>query len=393
VSSFRGPENKTAVFSLLFVLTIAGVNWFGIASIYSFIASDLTLNVAGLGVITTGLLVGIGLFQVPAGILTAKFGPRTVVVAGGTLASLCTILAASSSEVYLLAALRFLFGVGIACIYTPGMSLISSYYRSDSKGFGLGLYIASFSLGGIAGIAVWPLLAEIVSWRTSLALGGVVGLFSSFFLVTFLPKGEAVRTRIRVLELRQIFLNKRLLVLSLALLSQQVGFYLGGNFMVYYLEDNYKLNPALAGLLGSSVLISSLMGSPVGGRLYEKVRNPVAVLFALGVLLATGLSTVSVGSLSGSVFSIVLVGFAAGAMIAIIFLVAQQVHIGKPEYKTLSLAWINGIALIGSFWIPLLFSFLVIHSGYEMAWLSGGVASFLLILPILVFSMRPTART
>ena len=45
------------------------INWFNIASIFYFIALDFKQDISMLGIITASFLIGVGLFQVPAGIL------------------------------------------------------------------------------------------------------------------------------------------------------------------------------------------------------------------------------------------------------------------------------------------------------------------------------------
>src|SRR3972149_3618788 len=62
-------------------------NWFNISSIFYFIALDFNLDINTLGLITTSFLIGVGLFQVPAGILVAKYGPKRLSIIGILLSS------------------------------------------------------------------------------------------------------------------------------------------------------------------------------------------------------------------------------------------------------------------------------------------------------------------
>jgi MFS family permease len=55
----------------------------------------------------------------------------------------------------------------------------------------------------------------------------------------------------------------------------------------------------------------------------------------------------------------------------------------QPEYDTLAISWVNGLSLFGVFWVPIIFSFIVHHLGYPIAWLLGGIFSLLFILPTL----------
>ena len=51
------------------------------------------------------------------------------------------------------------------------------------------------------------------------------------------------------------------------------------------------------------------------------------------------------------------------------------------SYETLRISWVNGLSLFGAFWVPIIFSFVVHHIGYVIAWLLGGIFSLLFILP------------
>jgi hypothetical protein len=53
------------------------------------------------------------------------------------------------------------------------------------------------------------------------------------------------------------------------------------------------------------------------------------------------------------------------------------------SYDTLAISWVNGLSLFGAFWVPVVFTFVVQHRGYTIAWLLGGIFSFLFILPAL----------
>ena len=89
--------NRAAVLSLLFARVIYAINWFNIASIFSHIASDFKQDVSLLGLLTTSFLIGVGLFQVPGGILAAIQGSRRTAIYGITISS----SAAHSFVVYL----------------------------------------------------------------------------------------------------------------------------------------------------------------------------------------------------------------------------------------------------------------------------------------------------
>ena len=64
---------KKAVISLMLARIFYTVNWFNIPSIFFFIAVDFDKDISVLGLITASFFIGVGLFQVLAGILASKY--------------------------------------------------------------------------------------------------------------------------------------------------------------------------------------------------------------------------------------------------------------------------------------------------------------------------------
>ena len=77
---------STQVLSLLLARIFYSANWFNIASIFYLIAYDLKQDISMLGLVTSSFIIGVGLFQVPDGIIAAKYGPDKLAIFGILLA-------------------------------------------------------------------------------------------------------------------------------------------------------------------------------------------------------------------------------------------------------------------------------------------------------------------
>ena len=80
------PETKASL-SLIVARITYGVNWFNIASIFPLIAVDFNKDVSLLGSISAAFFIGVGLFQIPAGIFAARFNPGVSAILGIVIAS------------------------------------------------------------------------------------------------------------------------------------------------------------------------------------------------------------------------------------------------------------------------------------------------------------------
>ncbi len=381
----KGIINRGAVASLIISRTIYAVNWFNMASIFVLVAPAFNQNISGLGLVTGSFYLGLGIFQIPGGVLAAKIVPKKTAVYWTAIASLAAFLCAFSTEFSQIILLRFLVGLGMALFFSPGVTLIAKYFRRESEGLSVGWFNAVFYLGGAVGFFVWSVLAEIVGWRLSVVISGGLGLLTALSLVFFVPKDSvSEHFTIRVSDLRRILLDRWLLLLNLELFGVISGSSLVTTFMVYYLADALKVGTALAALIGSLAPLSAILASPIFGLLHDKTRNARKLLFISGATLALGLSLASLGTIYFAAISSIMVGFCLAASLTIGFAAAREVRPVGPEYETLAVSWVNNIQMFAGFWSPIAFSVLVVSFGYSHSWLIAATYTFLLISIILL---------
>lgn len=410
---------KKAVISLMLARIFYTVNWFNIPSIFFFIAADFDKDISVLGLITASFFIGVGLFQVLAGILASKYSPRKIAILGIAIASTAVFFSAFSIDLFSIAVLRFIVGVGMAFFFGPSVILISEYVGRQSEGLGMGLLNSAHAIGGIIGLFIWVLVAEIFGWRTSIVLSAIAGLITVIILQMWLPKGpklrqkqqmgttfdmddeqlketqnngsdidvgERINFKIKFDQVQNVLFNKSLIKLGLVLLGFQVGSGLIWSFIVFYLADHIKIDPALAGLIGSLNLVVALISSPLVGKAYDKLGNARKLLAISGIISAV--SVMMIGVLQSQIYligiSVVVAGFFLSWGFVIVYVKAKQVDTQSlPTYQTLSVSYVNGISLFGAFWIPILFVSIINQFGYSTAWIVGGAIFLALVLPIL----------
>ncbi|HEX5921053.1 MAG TPA: MFS transporter [Nitrososphaeraceae archaeon] len=378
-------QYKLATLSLMLARVVYTINWFNIASIFYLIASDFREDIAMLGIISASFLLGVGLFQVPAGIMAAKFGPRKIAIYGIMIASSAALVTGLASDTTQIIVLRFIIGIGMACFFGPSVILVSKYLGKESEGLGIGLLNSAHALGGIVGLFGWLVLAEFVGWRATLILSGGLGISTAIMLgSTLLRDVDEIKKEFK-LKLSHVFdtlFNKSLIILGLTLLGFQAGSSMILTFSVFYFVDNLKINPIDAGLIGSLSLVVGLLSSPFFGRLYDKIGNARKLLFISGILSASSLIGFATDSIYVIIVSIIVSGFFLSAGFVIVYAKAKEINKALPQYQTLAVGFVNGVSLFGVFWVPVLFSSIVSRLGYEIAWLLGCLVVILLILPV-----------
>jgi MFS transporter, ACS family, glucarate transporter len=145
------------------------------------ISSEYGLGNQRLGWIFSAFLIGYAGFQIPAGWLAVRFGPRRVLTLGvlwwGVATALTALLPSGVVHaVVLFMAIRFALGAGEAVIYPAANQFVSRWIPVEERGFVNGLIFAGVGAG--SGLTP-PLLTWIIGnhgWRAAFWFSAIVGL-------------------------------------------------------------------------------------------------------------------------------------------------------------------------------------------------------------------------
>jgi MFS transporter, ACS family, glucarate transporter len=145
------------------------------------ISSEYGLGNQHLGWIFSAFLIGYAGFQVPAGWLASRFGPRLVIALGviwwGVATALTTFIPAGISQaVLLLIGIRFALGAGEAVIYPSANQFVARWVPEQERGFINGLIFAGVGAG--SGLTP-PLLAWFIlhhGWRSAFWFSAIIGV-------------------------------------------------------------------------------------------------------------------------------------------------------------------------------------------------------------------------
>ena len=147
------------------------------------ISSEYGLKNERLGWIFSAFLIGYAGFQVPAGWLASRFGPRLVITLGvvwwGVATALTTLIPPGIPQaVMLLIGIRFALGAGEAVIYPAANQFVARWVPVQERGFINGLIFAGVGAG--SGLTP-PLLAWFIlrhGWRSAFWFSAVIGVIA-----------------------------------------------------------------------------------------------------------------------------------------------------------------------------------------------------------------------
>lgn len=393
----RRSAISSGTISLLIARIIYAINWFNIGSLFPFISKEFNQDVSYLGQLSGFFLLGIGLFQIPGGLFATKFGSRRSAILGILLSSIAVIISSLTTQIAVFVILRFIVGLGMAFFFSAGVTLITTYLGKRSEGTGIGLLNSFQAIGGIIGIFGWILVAEVLGWRLSLIMSGILGVAIGLTMIFLLPVETQIRTTISISLLRKLLFSRYLVSLGVILTATQLAWGLTVSFFVFYLIDRMKISPEFAGIISSIPLIVYVFTSPITGKIYDKSNNSKWLLLIFSIMLGISIMMNSLDNLTAVILSAIFVGFFATGGFTIIYAITRKIESTTltqgQEYATLNVSWINGISLMGISWVPVVFSLIINQAGYSIAWFIGGAITLILTIPVLALSSMVFEKT
>ena len=369
--------------SLVSARIVYAINWLNIGALFYLMSSDLGTGVSGLGTLTSSFYLGVGLMQIPGGILAAIWGPKRTVTLGVFVSSFAVLATSVSASLVEAGIIRFVVGAGMALVFSP-MVVLAARLLGGRSGVGAGLINSAFGLGGMLGLFGWILIATATGWRPSLVLSGSLGLLSGLMIIVMVPRDERRDGfRLSAAKLGAVIKQRNLALLGLGALGSNLGSVLISSFMVYYLQTSLGESAAIAGLIAAMVVFLPILTSLWGGQIYDRLKKPRRILVASGFGMVAALIACSIHTLWGACLGAVIGGAAVGPASTVAFAAAKDLSRVEREYESLTIGWVNCISLTGSVWPPLVFSYLAGAFGYSAAWLGGSVLSFILLIPLI----------
>ena len=253
------------------------------------------------------------LLRIPIGVLSDKMHKRKLFIEFGLLFALLSGVGLwLSKDLTLILIFRALAGAA-AATWVDFTVLFTSYYKHNESTRAIGTISFYNSIAQMTAMFIGGWAAEQIGWEAPFiigAIGGIIGLSASFFIVDKYEESAAPITMKGVL---QVIGDKTLLSVSfLAILSQLITFATVFGFTPVYATnlgaDKFQMS-LLTVFSSLPTAIASLMG---GRHLARKYGEKAIVIFGFAL---TGIFTVVVpftGSFWVLILTQVLAGFGRG---------------------------------------------------------------------------------
>jgi ACS family glucarate transporter-like MFS transporter len=273
------------------------------------IAADLGLeSTSGLSLAFTLFLVSYALFEVPAGWLGDRFGPRSTLLQIVIVWSLCTMLTGAVGlnvggvvlgGVLALAIVRLLFGAGQAGAFPTITRALHNWFpptqRAQVQGW---VWMSGRIVGGLSPF-LWALLVSdavfgfpLLTWRTAFLLFGLLGVVWCVLFMKYFRDRPAIDPSVNEAERRLIgerehggghheipwramLTSRTLAILCLMYICTNVGWHFHISYLPGYMNKQFGLadSDLQAALYKGGPLWLGAAGCLLGGFLADRLSK------------------------------------------------------------------------------------------------------------------------
>lgn len=151
-------------------------------------AQSFGLSMAQVGLLKLVYSGAMASFQVPAGILSERFGERALLAAGTVVTGIGYVLLGSAGGFATLIVFLLVAGLGSGVQHPLSSAVVARAYENGPRRAALGIYNFTGDLGKVAVPAVIALGAGAIGWRSSTMAYGALGIAAGFVILLALRR-------------------------------------------------------------------------------------------------------------------------------------------------------------------------------------------------------------
>jgi MFS family permease len=277
------------ILAVVYLAGVAGpVNLFKVPPVMPVLIGAFHMDIASAAWLMSIFSVTGFILAIPAGFIMQRFGPKATGLASIAFVVAGSVLGAVSTTAASLLISRFVEGVGMGLIGVVAPAAIAMWFPAEARGLPMGVWATWVPMGNIVMFNAAPILSGRFGWQAVWWAGAIFSatalvLYAIFFRLPAATKTAAAAQQ--PAELGKAMANSSLWLISLSFLCFNILVLAVTTFYPTFLTDVLHLDLARAAFLTSVIMLMSLVSSPVGGVISDRIgsRKKVVALPLAGM--------------------------------------------------------------------------------------------------------------
>ena len=282
------------------------VNRFNYSPMIPLLKVDLGITNTQAGWLMALFFISYTIFQLPAGFLGDRFGPRKVLTWGAVISITGNLIFSQATSLGILSLGQLVNGLGQSMGWTSSLKLIVSWFPRSRRATAIGFFATCVTAGSSVGIRLSGLLGDHLGWRSSFiippVLLAVVALLF-WMMVRNNPRERGLPDFDDEIHLEKRIENDPRSQLSLVLTNRILWsvalvyfcfVYVQFGCLVWipsFLKEGYDMSVDHASTISALVLLPGVFASPLAGYFSDHYfggkRKPLILVLMLILALAT----------------------------------------------------------------------------------------------------------
>jgi sugar phosphate permease len=278
------------------------VNRFNYSPMIPLLKADLGISNTQAGWLMALFFISYTIFQLPAGFLGDRFGPRKVLTWGAIISITGNLIFSQATSFGLLSLGQLANGLGQSMGWTSSLKLIVSWFPRSRRATAIGLFATCVTGGSSVGIRLSGLLGDHLGWRSSFIIPPV--LMAMVMLLFWLMVKDNPREKGLPDFDDEIYLERQIendprsrlsLVLTNRILWSVALVYFCFVYVQFgclvwiptFLKEGYAISVDRASTISALVLLPGVFASPLAGYLsdhYFGGRRKPLILMGMFIL-------------------------------------------------------------------------------------------------------------
>ena len=282
------------------------VNRFNYSPMIPLLKADLGISNAQAGWLMALFFISYTIFQLPAGFLGDRFGPRKVLTWGAVISIAGNLIFSQATSFGILSLGQLVNGLGQSMGWTSSLKLIVSWFPRSRRATAIGLFATCVTGGSSVGIWLSGLLGDHLGWRSSFIIPPVLMAMVAllfWLMVKNNPREKGLPDFDDEIYLERQIENDPRSRLSLVLTNRILWsvalvyfcfVYVQFGCLVWmpsFLKEGYAMSVDRASTITALVLLPGVCASPLAGFLSDHYfggkRKPLILMGMLILALST----------------------------------------------------------------------------------------------------------